>query len=59
MVKWIVTATADYGVSYHSEVVEAPTYTMAYLAYTLKHPNEFIDEVKEMKGAKNEQRKAD
>ena len=22
MVKWIVTATADYGVSYHSEVVE-------------------------------------
>lgn len=46
MVKWIVTATADYGVSYHSEVVEAPTYTMAYLAYTLKHPNEFIDEVK-------------
>ena len=56
MVKWIVTATADYGVSYHSEVVEAPTYTMAYLAYTLKHPNEFIDEVKEMKGANNEQR---
>ena len=53
MVKWIVTATADYGVSYHSEVVEAPTYTMAYLAYTLKHPNEFIDEIKRDERSEN------
>lgn len=46
MKKWVVTHTPD-AVNYKQTEVEGTSYTDAYVNFYIKHPNEYITELKE------------
>jgi hypothetical protein len=48
MIEWEVTYTADRD-NYSAEIIVAPTYTMAVLAFIIKYPNYDYSMVREVR----------